>query len=451
MRSALLTDLYELTMAASYFAEGMNYPATFEMFWRELPKRRNFLIACGIDQVIEYLETFAFETSDLEFLAGLQLFSDDFLSSLGELEFSGEVWAVPEGEALFPQEPVLRVTAPLIEAQIIETYILNCVDFQTLVASKAARISIAARGRVFVDFSARRDHGADAANLAARAAVVGGAAATSNLMASRLFGIPPSGTMAHSYVMTIGDEREAFRRFARLFPSRAVLLIDTFDTLEGARAAAEVADELASEGIKVTAVRIDSGDLLSLSKRVRGILDDAGHPEIEIFVSSELDEFKIDALLAAGAPIDGFGVGTELGTGGDVAHLGGAYKLVQDSSGPKFKLSPGKETLPGIKQVFRYSDEGGTYLNDVIALEDELLEAPGRPLLQRVMTDGLRTVEPVELEALREKCRAAVEALPPRLLSLDAAEPYEVRLSPGLQGLADDLRHGVRLSGGTGG
>jgi nicotinate phosphoribosyltransferase len=253
--------------------------------------------------------------------------------------------------------------------------------------------------------------------------------------------------MAHSYVMTVGDEREAFRRFARKFPSNAVFLIDTFDTIEGARAAVDVAEELAQEGISIRAVRIDSGDLLTLSKRVRGILDDAGHPEIEIFASSELNEFRIDSLLTAGAPIDGFGVGTDLGTGGDVSHLGGAYKLVHDSTGPKFKLSTGKRTLPGVKQVYRYSDSDGAYQTDFVALEDEPVDPPGLPLLQKVMVDGRRSVSLPELPALQEKCRGTLSALPPRLLSLETVESYPVRLSGGLQDLADEARQSTRLSG----
>lgn len=427
--SALLTDQYELTMAASYFADGRNYPATFELFYRELPRWRNFLIACGLDQALGFLESFRFSEDDLSFLAGLDLFDQDFLDYLKELRFTGDVWAVPEGEAVFPLEPAIRITAPLIEAQIVETYILNCIDFQTLIASKAARISIACGERPFVDFSARRDHGADAAILAARASFVGGASATSNLLACRWFGIPASGTMAHSYVMTVGDEAEAFRSFARKFPDRAVLLIDTFDVLRAAGIAVKVAAELEPEGIQIRAVRIDSGDLSRLVPEVRRILDAGGRSEIEIFVSGDLDEWRISDLVQAGIPVDGFGVGTQLGTGGDAPFLGGSYKLVQDASGPKFKLSAGKETLPGVKQVYRATGE------DFLALADE--PSPGgRALLEPAMDGGRRVNEPHTLTAIQDRCRATLAALPPELLSLRERAEYPVSLSPALKELA---------------
>ena len=427
-------------MSASYFADGMNYQSTFELFWRTLPQRRNFLIACGLQQALEFLDGFGFESDEIEYLRGLELFDSDFLEFLESLRFTGDVWAIPEGEAVFPNEPALRVTAPLIEAQLVETYLLNCIDFQTLVASKAARMAIACAGRPFVDFSARRDHGADAANLAARAAFIGGASATSNMLAAKEFGIPPSGTMAHSYVMTSPGEGEAFRRFARQFPDRAALLIDTFDTLRGAKIAAEVATELASEGIKIRAVRIDSGDLAASAREVRSILDAAGHHEIEIFASGDLDEFRIASLLEDGAPVDGFGVGTSLGTGGDVAHLGGAYKLVEDETGPKSKLSAGKETLPGVKQVYR-STESRKYARDVIALHgEEVVGDEGRELLERVMKGGEILGSTPSLEDLKQRCRRTIESLPEELHSLERAKAYPVELSPGLAKLAEASR-----------
>lgn len=436
---ALLTDLYEMTMAASYFAEGMNYPATFELFSRQLPPRRNFLIACGLDPALEYLGTLRFSSEDLDYLRGLGIFDEDFLDFLGELRFSGEVWAIPEGEALFPPEPVLRVTAPLIEAQIVETYLLNCIDFHTLIASKAARVALASAGRPFVDFSARRTHGGDAAIHAARASFVGGAAATSNLLAGKKFGIPVSGTMAHSYVMTFPDEAVAFKAFARKFPERTTLLIDTFDVIEGARKAAAVADELVAEGIQVSAVRIDSGDLAMLAPAVRRTLDESGHPEIQIFVSGDLDEDRIAALMSEGAPIDGFGVGTQLGTGGDAPALGGAYKLVHDAHGPKLKLSEGKATMPGVKQVFRFVEEG-RYARDLIALAEEPPPKGADPLLERVMDGGQRIGPAPTLEELRERCRSSLKALPEHLRSLDQSKPYEVSISPALDALMAQYR-----------
>ena len=436
MSRALLVDLYELTMAASYHAEGMFAPASFELFFRDLPPVRNYLVACGLDQALEYLETLRFAADDLEYLASLDLFPPAFLDHLATLTFTGDVWAVPEGEVVFPTEPVLRVAAPLIEAQIVETYLLNCINFSTAVASKAARVATVCGPRPFVDFSARRDHGADAALLAARASYAGGAGATSNVLAGRRYGIPLSGTMAHSYVLAFRDEESAFRAFARLFPKGAVLLIDTFDTLAGARKAAAVAAELAREDIVVRGVRIDSGDLSVLAPAVRRILDEAGQPGIEIFASGDLDEYRIAALLDAGAPVDGFGVGTQLGTSGDAPALGGVYKIVEDATGGKFKTSTGKATLPGAKQVFRFEAEG-FYERDLVAPAN--LPAPdgSRALLGPVMANGERIGPPVDLSEIRARCRASVAALPARLRSLGPAAPYEVEVSP----LLSPIRH----------
>lgn len=428
---ALLVDLYELTMAASYFAEGMDHPATFDLFIRHLPPRRNFLISCGLEQALDYLETLRFTGDDLGYLGTVGLFDAAFLEFLGELRFTGDVWAIPEGEAVFPSEPILRVTAPLIEAQIVETYLLNCINFSTMIASKSARVAIACRGRAFVDFSARRDHGADAALLAARASFVAGAAATSNVEAGKRFGIPVSGTMAHSYVLAFPDELSAFRAFARRFRERAVLLIDTFDTVEGARRAARVAGELAAEGIRLRGVRLDSGDLALLAREVRRILDDAGQAGMEIFASGDLDEDRIDELVAAGAPIDGFGVGTQLGTSADAPYLGGVYKLVEDPSGPKYKLSTGKATLAGVKQVYRIS-EAGVYLRDEILSAGAPGPPGGRALLERVMAGGRRTGGRPSPAELQERCRATLAALPGPLRSLETAKPYEVRVAPSL-------------------
>ncbi|MGH2732202.1 MAG: nicotinate phosphoribosyltransferase [Actinomycetota bacterium] len=429
---ALLVDLYELTMAASYFAEGMSYPATFDLFFRELPPRRNFLVACGLEEALRYLESLTFSDEDVDYLRSLALFEEPFLGHLRRLRFTGEVSAVPEGEVVFSSEPVLRVTAPLIEAQIVETYLLNCINFSTAIASKAARVTIACRGRPFVDFSARRDHGADASLLAARASFIAGAAATSNVAAGKRFGIPLSGTMAHSYVLAFPDEISAFRAFARQFPGRAVLLIDTFDTVQGAHRAARVASELTGEGIRIRGVRIDSGDLLVTSRQVRKILDQAGHPGMEIFASGDLDEYRIDELVASDAPIDGFGVGTQLGTSADAPFLGGVYKLAEDPSGPKFKRSVGKGTLPGRKSVYRIEQEG-RYLGDIVGLADEPPPPGGRGLLSHVMSGGRRLRQAESLAELRQRCRACVGALGERLRSLDPVAPYEVSVTPSLR------------------
>ena len=433
--AALLVDLYELTMADSYYRRAMNRECTFDLFVRELPERRNFMVACGLEQALEYLENLSFDGDAIEYLATLGRFSDGFLDYLRTFSFSGEVWAAPEGEVMFPQEPLLHVTAPLIEAQIVETFLLNSMIFQTMIAGKAARISLACRPCQFVDFSPRRDHGADAALKAARASYIAGAAATSNVLAGRTYGIPVTGTMAHSYVMAFDDEEEAFRSFAQDFPRHAVLLIDTFDVEEGARRAARVGLELADMGSSLRGVRIDSGDLDALSRSVRKILDDAGLTETMISVSGDLDEYRIRDLVAAGTPIDSFGVGTQLGTSGDAPSLGGVYKLVADSGRPRIKLSAGKVTTPGRKQIFRFPASGPPE-HDVMALEHE--EIPGgRPVLERVMVAGERVAEPESLEAIRDRCRARIEELPEHLRSLDKRAEFDVYMSTALQQLVD--------------
>ena len=437
--TALFTDLYELTMAASYHELGLDRDATFDLSVRRLPERRNFLVAAGLGPALEYLEGWKFDAEDLAYIASLGSFRDDFLARLGDTRFTGEVRAIPEGTAVFPNEPLLEVTAPLIEAQLVETALLNVVGFQTMVASKAARVALACGSTRFVDFSARRDHGFDAALGAARASFIGGASATSLVEAGRRFGLPLSGTMAHSYVMSFTDEREAFLTFARGHRDDAVLLIDTYDTLEGARRAASVAREVAAEGIAVRAVRLDSGDLGELAVGVRAILDEAGLEAVSIFASGDLDEDRIADLRAAGAPIDAWGVGTRLGTSRDAPALDIVYKLVEDEQGSRIKLASGKLTPPGRKQVHRVTD-GDTYERDVLALEHEEV-AEGVPLLETVMAGGRRTTPPRELEGLQEACREETERLPTRLRSLDPAdEDYEVCWSPGLTDLIESLR-----------
>jgi nicotinate phosphoribosyltransferase len=435
--AAMLTDLYELTMADSYHRRGMNGRATFDLFVRKLPSQRSFLVACGIADALAYLETMSFDDAAIDFLDGLGMFSDGFLGYLRDLSFTGDVMAVGEGDVVFAEEPLLRVTAPLIEAQIVETFLLNCVGFQTMVASKAARVAIACGDRTFVDFSPRRDHGADAALKAARASYVGGASATSNVLAGSEYGIALSGTMAHSYVMAFPSEIEAFRAFAHDFPHNAVLLIDTFDVEQGARHAGEVALELRGNGGHLAGVRIDSGDLVTLSGRVRAILDDAGAKEARIVASGDLDEYRIAELLKSDPPIDAFGVGTQLGTSGDQPSLGCVYKLVADDHGPKIKLSAGKATLPGCKQVYRFMRDG-RYEHDLIALEDEDVRG-ARPLLHAAMSAGERTAEPAPLDAIRARCLDALAELPDELLSLEGNAPYPVRHSETLDRLVAEM------------
>jgi nicotinate phosphoribosyltransferase len=437
--AALFVDLYELTMAASYHELGLVEPVTFDLYAHALPPRRGYVVACGVEPALDYLEGLRFDDDAVAYLRSLRLFDEAFLERLADLRFTGDVWAIPEGDVAFPYEPLLRVTAPLVEAQLVETWLLNCLGFQTLVATKAARVATACAGRSFVDFSARRDHGRDAALLAARAAWIGGAGGTSLVLAGRELGIELSGTMAHSYVMRFGREHEAFLAFARAYPGRAVLLIDTYDTLAGARTVAGMAPQLRAEGIVPRAVRLDSGDLFGLAREVREILDDAGLAEVGIFASGDLDEYRIEELVRRDVPIDAFGVGTQLGTSGDAPSLGVVYKLVEDTTGPKIKLAPDKLTLPGRKQVYRFA-ERGRLAYDVLALADE--PAPGgRPVLEPMLAGGRRVGPPEPLAAARARCAAAVAALPDHLRAVRAAGPtYPVRRSDGLAELVGRLR-----------
>lgn len=437
--AALFTDLYELTMAGSYHALGFVEPATFDLYVHRLPPRRGYLVACGLEPALDYLEALHFDDGALEYLRSLHLFDEAFLAHLAGLRFRGDVWAVPEGEVVFPHEPLVRVTAPLIEAQIVETFLLNCIGFQTMVATKAARIATACVGRSFVDFSPRRDHGHDAAMKAARASFVGGASGTSLVLAGRELGLELSGTMAHSFIMRFTDEREALLSFARTCPGTAVLLLDTYDTEAAARMVATLAPRLRAEGVVPRAVRLDSGDLAALSRSVRAILDGAGLDDVGIFASGDLDEYRIAELVASEAPIDAFGVGTQLGTSGDAPSVDVVYKLVEDPTGPKVKVAPGKTTLPGRKQLYRVGHDA-RYEYDVLALHDEPA-IDGRPLLEGVMTGGRRTRPPELLAAARARCAAAVAALPPHLRDLHAGEhPYEVRRSPALDALTRRLQ-----------
>lgn len=411
-RPGMVTDLYELTMAAAYDAAGIDHVAAFELTVRRLPPQRRFLVAAGLDAALTGLEQFGYSPADVDYLGGVGLFPPRFVERLASLRFTGDVWAVPEGEVVMAGEPLVRVTAPLVEGQLVETLLLNQIASHTLVASKAARVALACGDRTFVDFSARRDHGVAAAMTTARAAWMAGASGTSLVAAGQRWGIPVSGTMAHSFVMAFDDERDAFRAYARTFPSAAVLLLDTYDTVRGAHHAVEVASELAGEGIAVAGVRLDSGDIAALSVEVRRILDDAGLTDVRIVASGDLDERAITSLLASGAAVDAFGVGTHLGTSADAPSLGAVYKLVEDVSGPKMKLAEGKVTLPGRKQVWRRDD------GDVLGLHDE--PVPGRPLLEQVMAGGSRLAAgSSSLADARARCREALEWLPAQLRSLD--------------------------------
>lgn len=442
----MLTDLYELTMAAAYHEADMNYEATFELAVRRLPSQRRFLVMAGLDEAISGLEHLVFTAADLAYLNDSGTLPPGFVEMLDGLRFTGEVWAAPEGEVVFDGEPLVCVTAPFIEAQIVETFLLNQIASHTMLASKAARIAMACGDeRSFVDFSARRDHGASAAMAAARSAWIAGAAGTSLVAAGQRWGIPLSGTMAHSFVMSFPDERDAFRAYARAFPRNAVLLVDTYDTLQGVQNAVEVAHELAPDGIEIRGVRLDSGDLNALAVESRRLLDQSGLGSVRILASGDLDEYRIADLVAQDAPIDAFGVGTQLGTSGDAPSLGAVYKLVEDARGPRMKLAPDKVTMPGRKQVWRFDDR------DVVGLHNEDLPG-GRPLLQQVMAEGRRSGDGSawSLEAARNRCRAALGSLPPTLRSLEPIalardgdgepERWRVDQSGGLQTLTEELR-----------
>jgi nicotinate phosphoribosyltransferase len=438
---ALLLDLYELTMGQSYFAEGIHErPATFSLFTRRLPEGWGYLVAAGLDDVLAYLEAFAFAEDELAFLERTGLFTPAFLAHLRELRFTGDVRAVPEGTLFFPNEPVLEVTGPILAAQLVETVVLNEVHFQSLVAGKAARSVDVAGGRMLVDFGLRRTHRAGAGMRAARSSWLAGFDSTSNVLAGKELGIPIAGTMAHSYVEAFEDELAAFRAFARAYPDRSILLVDTYDTEEGVRRAVIVARELAAAGHRLRGVRLDSGDLLGLSRAARAILDEAGSDAI-VFASGGLDEHDVAALLEAGAPIDGFGIGSKLGTASDSPFLDMAYKLVEFDGKPTLKLSATKATLPGAKQVWRRR-RGEQLAADLIGLAAEEGPAGGEPLLRSVMARGRRTWrEP--LGAARERCAAERALLPGRHRTL-AAEPYTVELSAALVALRDRVSQELR-------
>jgi len=428
--SALLTDLYQLTMLKSYFEHGMHDTAAFEFFVRKLPQQRNFFVAAGLEQVLEFLENLAFSAEELEWLGSRPGFDARFIDWLAALRFTGDVDAMPEGTPFFCDEPVLRVVAPLPQAQLVETRLVALLHFSSLIASKAARSVLVAPGKLLVDFGLRRAHGAEAGLLAARAAYLAGFNGTATVLAGKRFGIPLYGTMAHSYIQAHEDEAAAFADFARVHPDNTTLLIDTYDTEAGARKVVELAPRLAREGIRIRAVRIDSGDLSAHAHAVRGILDAGGCGEIRIFASGGLDEYELQALSAA--PIDGFGVGTALTTSSDVPGLDCAYKLQEYAGRARRKRSEGKATWPGRKQVFRSAD------GDLLALADE--RHAGAPLLMPAMRAGKRVAPSEPLESIRARALAGYEQLPRVLRSLRRAEPgYRVDVSAALKSLADEV------------
>jgi nicotinate phosphoribosyltransferase len=437
LTSPLLTDLYQLTMLQGYIDNGMHEEAVFEFYVRNLPKNRGFLVAAGLETLLSFLEDLQFSGAELQYLADTGRFSGDLIAYLTTFRFNGDVFAMPEGTPFFENEPVIRIVAPMPAAQLIETRLINILHFEIIIASKAARCVLAASdSAALVDFGLRRAHGAEAGLLAARATYIAGFAGTSTVLAEPLLGIPIFGTMAHSYIEAHENELEGFLHFARANPDNTTFLIDTYDVCEGARKAAEAAKILAGEGIKVQAIRIDSGDLLELSKEVRRILDHAGFPQIRIFASGNLDEYAIRDLLLREAPIDGFGVGTKLDTSEDAPYLECAYKLMEYSGKPRFKKSHGKATIPGRKQVFRRF-VGRTMVGDMIALEGD--DVAGVPLIVQVMTAGRRASARQDLKELASQTRTQMEALPPHFRNLDTLPAYPVEISPSLVRLREKM------------
>ena len=433
---ALLTDLYQLTMAQSYFRERKSGFASFSLFIRSYPPQRGYFIAAGLRDVIEYLESFCFDAAALDYLSSLNLFTDDFLHFLSGVRFTGDLWALPEGRVFFIDEPILEVTAPIIEAQLVETFIINQINFQSLIATKAARCVDAAAGRSVVDFALRRTQGSDAGMKVARATFMAGFVGTSNVRAAKLYGIPPVGTMAHSFVSAFGSEIEAFRAYARTFPKSATLLIDTFDTLQGARLAAQVAKEMAARGEQLQGVRIDSGDLPSLAREVRLILDEAGLTQVRIIGSGGLDEYDLAHFSAADVPFDSYGVGTKVGVSADAPWADTAYKLVEYDTRPVLKLSTGKESWPGKKQVFRFNDDEGFMTEDLITLRDEQISG-AKPLLEPVLKTGRNVTILPTLQETRTLCRENRQQLPEKYKKIMDPARYPVKLSSGLRALRE--------------
>lgn len=432
---ALLTDLYQLSMLQGYFEQGMEETAVFEFFVRRLPEQRRFFMAAGLAQVLDYLEDLHFTPQELEWLAASGRFSDEFIAYLSELRFRGDVNAMPEGTVFFPDEPILQVVAPLPQAQLVESRLINILHYQTLIASKAIRVVLAAPQHLLVDFGLRRAHGGEAGIFAARASYLAGFSGSATTIAAPLFGIPVYGTMAHSFVQSHDDEVQAFEHFAQAQPDNVVLLIDTYDTERAALRVVELAPRLQEQGIAIKAVRLDSGDLAQHARQVRRILDDGGLQGVHIFVSGNLDEYRIRELLAAGAPIDGFGVGTILDTSADVPYLDCAYKLQEYAGKPRRKRSEGKATWPGRKQVYRHYDSQGQMEKDVLVLQAQPATG-GVPLLQPVMQGGKRHIPQPDLEEIRQHAVGEVARLPPDLRQLHGGTSIGVEVSAELRALA---------------
>lgn len=445
---SLFTDFYELTMCAAYFDNKNFETATFDLFIRRLPENRSYFLFTGLEQVLLYLQNIKFTEEHLTYLKR-QGFNQPFLDYLRNFKFTGDVWAVPEGTVAFPNEPLIRITAPIIEAQIVETFVLNTVNLQTTMSTKASRVIQAAKGKSVIEFGLRREQGIDAGMKVARSSYIAGCKGTSNVLAGMVYDIPVFGTMAHSFIMSYPKELDAFRAFAKTFPDKSTLLIDTYDNIAGAEKAVIVAKELEAKGFRLGGVRLDSGDLAENSKIIRKILDDNKLGYVKIFVSGDLDEFRISELLLQGAKIDSFGVGTKMGTSADRPYLDVIYKLCETMTAPTvfspiMKLSPDKLTLPGRKQVYRYKDCDGNYVGDVITLVDERVDA--EPLLAKVMSEGKLTYTLPSLNQIKDFAAENLSKLPEKYKAITNAETYPVELSQKLQDLIKTLREKITES-----
>jgi nicotinate phosphoribosyltransferase len=437
LSSALLTDLYQLTMLQGYFEQRMEETAVFEFFVRKLPPTRNFLVAGGLEQALEYLENLRFSEADLKWIRAHGAFRPEFVRALEKLRFTGDVHAMAEGTIVFPNEPILRVTASIAQAQLVESRLINLLHFQTLIASKAARSVLMAPDKLLVDFGFRRAHGAEAGLLAARASYLAGFAGSATVLAAPLYDIPVYGTMAHSFVQAHDDESTAFEHFARALPQNVILLIDTYDTEAAAQKAVELAPKLARDGIKIKGVRLDSGDLAEHAFKVRHILDAGGLRDVTIFASGSVDEYLLERLREKSAPIDGFGIGTHMDTSADAPYLDCAYKLVEYAGKARRKRSEGKVLWPGRKQVFRTYDSAGIMAGDSLTLEGD--KSDGVAIIAPVMEQGRRLTASVPLKQSRDRALDQLKKLPDGLKRLERAPAYPVRVSEAIRFLARDV------------
>jgi nicotinate phosphoribosyltransferase len=435
----LFTDLYELTMAQTYVEQEMLAPATFDLFFRSYPPNRGYMVASGLEDVLDFLEGVSFGDGSRQYLRETGMFTEEFLDFLGDVQFTGSVRALPEGRIFFANEPVLVVTAPIIEAQLAETLVINRLNFQSLQATKAARCVWAAQGRAISDFGARRAPGVDGALSMARSGYIAGFQSTSNVLAARRYGIPLAGTMAHSLITSFPTELEAFRAYARAFPQRTILLLDTYDTIQGAENAVQVAREMEDQGNRLVGVRIDSGDYLDLSRKVRTMLDGAGLGYVRIVASGGLDEYEIGRLVREKAPIDIFGVGTKVGTSADAPYSDMSYKLACYDGRPVMKLSPEKVSPPGVKQVYRLADDGRNFDRDLVALLEEELPS-GEPLLETFMEGGRKIRPEPQLSEMRERFNADFDRLPARFKQIVSPPRYPVTFSPALERLTNQTQ-----------